>query len=187
MYSKIAKEDLSGDSHLTLSLLRTVGPTAAYLPVGQVSRPSQSTVSLTLSHKQTHTHTLKLSVAPMPETNLTVIPPDPVEETPLQIDCSSAVPPGLQGEVTVTLLGPNRTVLAENTGTNSAETVFSIPRTSVSDTGNYTCRVTVRSSLLTSRGNPRPIQDTSIIAVTVSRKPPSEMSHTHSLNYPNSY
>ena len=99
------------------------------------------------------------------------MPTTPVQNQPLEIDCSSAVPPNLMGNVTVTLLNPQGMILGESTGLNGAQTVFTIDRANASDTGVYECRVTVTSPLLTSRGNSRPLEDTETLPVSFPSKP----------------
>ena len=114
----------------------------------------------------------------MPNTTISSVPPTAVEEQPLQIDCTSAVPPNLQGVVTVTLLDDEGTVLADSTGVNNAEAVFNIPRASASDSGNYTCRVTVRSSFLrTNEGVDRPLEDTATLPVPFTTTPSTRKPH----------
>ena len=58
---------------------------------------------------------LILSV-PMADTMLSNVPPVPVGGQALQIDCSSAVPQDLQGQVTVTRFGPDGSMLAIQQG-----------------------------------------------------------------------
>jgi hypothetical protein len=124
-----------------------------------------------ISPQGTRVQTLTVNV-PMPNTTISSVPPTAVEDQPLQIDCTSAVPPNLEGVVTVTLLDDEDTVLAQSTGVNNAEAVFNIPRASASDSGNYTCRVTVRSSFLrTNEGVDRPLEDTATLPVPFTTTP----------------
>lgn len=115
-----------------------------------------------------HVH---LSTVPEPDTQVTTTPPNPMVGQPATIDCSSSVPPNLQGRITVTLIGPDGTVLANQTADDASTANFNFPRIMATQAGVYRCEVTVTSRLLqTPDGNPRPLQDTETLPVTLPRK-----------------
>ena len=104
----------------------------------------------------------------MPNTTITTRPPTPVNGQSLEIDCSSVVPTNVQGTVTVTLRGPDGSIVAQSQGMNGAMAVFSIPNASPSDAGEYQCNVQVVSLFFASSDdNPRPLEDTETLPVTV--------------------
>ena len=105
----------------------------------------------------------------MADTMLSNVPPVPVGGQALQIVCSSAVPQYLQGQVTVTLFGPDGSMLANTTGATRANAVFSIQRATPANSGVYECRVTITSPFLMSRGTSRALQDTATLTVDVPR------------------
>ena len=84
---------------------------------------------------------------------------------PLVIDCSSAVPPNLQGTVTVTLMGPDGSILRVANNPTRAETMFTIDSVTEGDSGTYRCIVSVSSPFLTSEDNSRPLQDSAELTV----------------------
>ena len=90
---------------------------------------------------------------------VTTVPSTPVDGEPLEIDCSSAVPLELQGQVTVSLLGPDGSTVAQSTGSTDSTALFQIPRASFTDSGTYECQVTVTSQFLTRGGMSRPLTD----------------------------
>ena len=105
-----------------------------------------------------------------PETRLTATPANPISGDTLQINCSSAVPPELQGQVNVTLFGPNRTLLAEATGATRADAVFQIARANTANSGVYQCNGIITSQFLVSEGSSRPLASSTDLQITVSRE-----------------
>ena len=105
----------------------------------------------------------------MADTMLSNVPPVPVGGQALQIVCSSAVPQYLQGQVTVTLFGPDGSMLANTTGATRANAVFSNQRATPANSGVYECRVTITSPFLMSGGTSRALQDTATLTVDVPR------------------
>ena len=103
---------------------------------------------------------------------LTTTPTIPISGEPLHIECSSAVPLDLQGQVNVTLFGPDGTLLGSASWATHADTVFQIDRASSANSGTYQCNVTVTSQFLSSEGSSRPLQATTDLEVTVSRETP---------------
>jgi hypothetical protein len=104
---------------------------------------------------------------PSPDTRLTTTPTNPISGESLQIDCSSAVPPELQGQVNVTLFGPDGTRLAEASGATRADAVFQIARASTANSGEYICNGTITSQFLVSEGRSRPLVGSTSLQVTV--------------------
>ena len=112
---------------------------------------------------------------PEPDTQITG-PPNPMVGMPATIDCSTSVPPNLEGRITVTLIGPDGTVLANKTADDASTATFDFPRIMATDAGVYRCEVTVTSRLLrTPDGSPRPLEDTETLTVDLPREHNTKM------------